>query len=158
MKQEELQMNSKKSDTCAYKFTCGLSDLMTIKEYLNDDVDAKLAARRMGYQHIALLLDQDIFEYGTGEGLCYQRHRPGDSDYVERKEHFVWNAFGRGETYISPAQLQEEIEKIGIYGPDGYNILTFNCHDFVRFCLSKLGCPQTILTKNGLDLKKEFLT
>jgi hypothetical protein len=54
--------------------------------------------------------------------------------------------------------LQEEIEKIEIYGPDGYNILTFNCHDFVSFCLSKLGCPQTILNKNGLVLKKEYLT
>jgi len=162
VKKEELKMHSKKHDTCAYKFTCGLSDLMTIKEYLHDDINAKLAARRMGYQHIALLLDKDIFEYGTGEGLCYQRHRPGDSDYVERKDHFVWIPFGKGplsgETYVSPDQLQEEIEKIGIYGPDGYNILTFNCHDFVRFCLSKLGCPQTILKKNGLVLKKEYLT
>ena len=116
----------------------------------------------MGYQRIALLVDQDIFDYGRGKGFCYQRHRPGDPDYVERKEHFVWNPFTKeplsGETYVCPDRLQKEIEKIGIYGPDVYNILTFNCHVFVRFCLSKLDCPQTILTKNGLVLKKEYLT
>ena len=47
VKQEELKMDSKTRDTCSYKFTCGLSDLMAIKDYLHDDVDDKLAARSM---------------------------------------------------------------------------------------------------------------
>jgi hypothetical protein len=47
VKQEELKMDSKTRDTCAYKFTCDLSDLMAIKDFLHDDVDDKLVARSM---------------------------------------------------------------------------------------------------------------
>lgn len=98
-----------------------------------------------GYNHACLLLDRDLFEYGANEPKSYQRHKN-----VGRDTSFDWNLLGtalNGTTRISPDQLETAIKNNGSWGVGNYNALSHNCHDFVKFCLDRIGCPSSMLTK-----------
>ena len=43
--------------------------------------------------------------------------------------------------------LELEINIDGQWDEGHYDILDHNCHDFVLFCLYKLGCSTDIITK-----------
>lgn len=106
-----------------------------------------------GYNHACLLLNKDLFEYGANNNKSYERHKD-----VGRDESFDWNQLGtalNGTTTISPDQLETAIKNDGNWGPGHYNVFSHNCHDFVRFCMDRIGCPQSMIIKVGPCFMKQ---
>ena len=79
-----------------------------------------------------------------------------DIKMFRRDDSYDWNYLGtalNGTTKISPDQLETTIKNNGTWGPGYYYAIWFdfsshNCHDFVRFCLDRIGCPASMITKN----------
>lgn len=99
--------------------------------------------------HVCLLINEDIFEYGLKEqeGQKYCRRRE-----VGRENKYDWDHYGNnlnGTTYVSPDDLEKAIINSGEWGPYKYHVSHHNCHDFVVFCLRKLGCPDSMIIKHG---------
>lgn len=121
-----------------YTFRIGIRDL---------DIIGPIATP-LGGNHACILLDKDIFEYGTQKTKKikkYERHKN-----VGKVGSFDWDYLGQtlnGLTYISPDELENLIKKDGNWGPGKYNFFSHNCHDFVIFCLQKIGFPESNLTK-----------
>ena len=106
-----------------------------------------------GYNHACLLLNRDLFEYGCNKEKSYDRHKD-----VGRDNSFDWNELGEalnGTTHISPDQLEQAIKNNGGWGAKTYNVLSHNCHDFVKFCLDRIGCPESMIKKVGPCYKKQ---
>ena len=106
--------------------------------------------RKNGYNHACLLLNEDLFEYGANKEKSYERHKN-----VGRDTSFDWNELGEamnGTTDVSPDQLEEAIIKEKEWDKGHYKVLKHNCHDFVKFCLKKIGCKEC-LTNNETFLK-----
>ena len=98
-----------------------------------------------GYNHACILLNRDLFEYGVNG--TWERHRN-----VGRDPTFDWSRIGdalNGTTYVSPDQLEAAIRNSGKWGQGTYNFYTHNCHDFVQFCLDRIGCPGSMIQKIG---------
>ena len=104
--------------------------------------------------HACILVDNDLFEYGEipeneenkiKVNKTFIRHRG-----VGKAPEFDWDYLGKdlnGKTFISPVMLELEINIDGQWDEGHYDILDHNCHDFVLFCLYKLGCSTDIITK-----------
>ena len=110
--------------------------------------------RNIGYNHACLLLNTDLFEYGANDEKSYERHKE-----VGRDSSFDWDELGEalnGTTYISPDQLETAIINNDKWSKGHYNFLFHNCHDFVRFCLDRIGCPQSMITKIGPCFKRQY--
>ena len=60
-----------------------------------------------------------------------------------------------GTTHISPDQLETAIKNNDQWSGGHYNVLNHNCHDFVRFCLDRIGCPESMIKKVGPCYKKQ---
>ena len=60
-----------------------------------------------------------------------------------------------GTTHISPDQLETAIKNNGGWGAKSYNVLNHNRHDFVKFCLDRIGCPESMIQKVGPCYKKQ---
>ena len=106
-----------------------------------------------GYNHACLLLNRDLFEYGCNSDKSYERHKD-----VGRDSSFNWDELGEalnGTTHISPDQLETAIKNNGNWSGGHYNVLNHNCHDFVRFCLDRIGCPESMIKKVGPCYKKQ---
>ena len=111
-----------------------------------------------GYNHSCLLLDKDLFEYGANDEQSYERHKD-----VGRDDAYDWNLLGtalNGTTKISPDQLETAIKNDGNWGPGhyyavGWDLSSHNCHDFVRFCMDRIGCPASMISKIGPCFKKQ---
>ena len=109
-----------------------------------------------GYNHACILLNKDLFEYGCQaikKMKTYERHKD-----VGRDSSFDWDLIGNalnGTTHISPDQLETAIKNDGQWAEGHYNVLTHNCHDFVRFCLDRIGCPESMICKVGPCFKKQ---
>lgn len=111
-----------------------------------------------GYNHSCLLLDKDLFEYGANKEKSYERHKD-----VGRDDAYDWNLLGtalNGTTKISPDQLETAIKNDGNWGPGHYcainwDLSSHNCHDFVRFCMDRIGCPASMISKIGPCFKKQ---
>ena len=111
-----------------------------------------------GYNHSCLLLDKDLFEYGANDEQSYERHKD-----VGRDDAYDWNLLGtalNGTTKISPDQLETAIKNDGNWGPGHYYAISWdlsshNCHDFVRFCMDRIGCPASMISKIGPCFKKQ---
>ena len=119
----------------AYNFRVGVKSLPF--SYLLD-------LRAGGYNHACLLLNKDLFEY---DYKTYSRHRN-----VGRDNSFDWDELGEalhGSTNISPDELEAAIIRDGSWFFGQYNVLTHNCHDFVKFCLKIIGCPNSMIVKVG---------
>ncbi len=100
-----------------------------------------------GYNHACLLLNTDLFEYGCGKSHCYERRKE-----VGREDKYDWDSLGEalnGTTTISPDQLETAINNSGNWTGEEYNALNHNCHDFVQFCLDRIGCPESMIKKVG---------
>lgn len=126
-----------------YRFRVGVKPLSSVLGALDN----------IGYNHACLLLNRDLFEYGANEEKSYQRHRD-----VGRDSSFNWDKIGEalnGTTYISPDQLETAIKNNGTWATGHYNVLTHNCHDFVQFCLDRIGCPQSMIIKKGQCYKRQ---
>lgn len=110
------------------------------------------------YNHSCLLLDKDLFEYGANEEKSYERHKD-----VGRDDAYDWNLLGtalNGTNKISPDQLENAIKNDGNWGPGhyytiGWDLSSHNCHDFVRFCMDRIGCPASMISKIGPCFKKQ---
>lgn len=106
-----------------------------------------------GYNHACLLLDKDLFEYGANSDKSYERHKG-----VGRDESFNWTELGdtlSGKTRISPDQLETAIKNNGTWAKGHYNFLIHNCHDFVKFCMDKIGCDESMIKKIGPCFKQQ---
>ena len=106
-----------------------------------------------GYNHACLLLNRDLFEYGCNSDKSYDRYKD-----VGRDSSFDWDQLGEalnGTTHISPDQLETAIKNNGQWSGGHYNVLNHNCHDFVRFCLDRIGCPESMIKKVGPCYKKQ---
>ena len=109
-----------------------------------------------GYNHACLLLDRDIFEYGNDK-IKYMKTYERDKD-VGRDSSFDWDLIGNalnGTTHVSPDQLETAIKNDDQWAPGNYKLLYHNCHDFVRFCLDRIGCPPSMISKIGPCFKKQ---
>lgn len=65
---------------------------------------------------------------------------------------YNWEFLGErlhGQTNVSPDELDSEILKCKKWESGRYSLLFHNCHDFVQFCLKKLGCPKSMTQKIG---------
>ena len=127
-----------------YRFRVGVKSLGNILSGL----------RVSGYNHACLLLNRDLFEYGSNAEKSYERHKD-----VGRDSSFDWKELGEplnGTTHISPDQLETAIKNDGNWGPGKYDAFKHNCHDFVRFCLDRIGCPQSMIIKIGPCFKRHF--
>ena len=103
-----------------------------------------------GIKHACFLLNRDLFEYGQNG---YERHRD-----VGRDPDYDWNSIGdalNGTTYVSPDKLETAIENSGDWEGRKYNFLFHNCQDFVRFCLLKVGCPESMAYKKWPIYRKQ---
>ena len=106
-----------------------------------------------GYNHACLLLNKDLFEYGANDEKSYERHKD-----VGRDDSYDWNKLGtalNGTTKISPDQLETAIKNDGTWGPGYYKVRSHNCHDFVRFCMDRIGCPSSMISKIGPCFMKQ---
>lgn len=127
-----------------YKFIVGVRDLAYIG----------IVTGPFGGNHACLLLDEDIFEYGTQKTKKikkYERHKN-----VGKAKNFDWNYLGKtlnGISRVSPDELENIIEKNGNWGPGHYNFFSHNCHDFVSFCLRNIGFPDNNI-KMAICLKR----
>ena len=116
----------------SYRFIVGVRDLAIVGPLLSP----------FGGNHACLLLDEDIFEYGTEKTKKikkYQRHKK-----VGKVNYFDWDYLGKtlnGIARVSPDELENYIKKDGNWGPGHYNLFSHNCHDFVSFCLKQIGFP-----------------
>ena len=95
-----------------------------------------------GAKHACFLIDRDLFEYDSNG---YKRHinKGRDNDYD-------WDSIGNalnGTTYVSPDRLQTAIDNSGDWSGREYNAFSYNCQDFVRFCLLAVGCPESMAYK-----------
>ena len=124
----------------AYRFRVGVKSLPFSK---------LIDLRSGGYNHACLLLNEDLFEYN----LQFSRHKN-----VGRDSSFDWEELGEelhGTTNISPDELEIAIVKDGSWFFGHYNLFKHNCHDFVKFCLKKLGCPDSMCRKVGPCFKNQ---
>ena len=67
-----------------------------------------------------------------------------------REPQFDWDEVGEalnGTTKVSPDQLEKKIKDSKLWNNGKYDIITHNCHDFVKFCLLAVGCPESMCTK-----------
>ena len=96
-----------------------------------------------GINHAVLLLDNEIFEYGT-DYPTYERHKYQDYNYN-------WDSYKglTGFSYKSPDELDDALKKDGTWTKNNYDPFRHNCHDFVRFCLYILGAPKSQLIKSN---------
>ena len=131
----------------AYQFRVGVKNLDQPLSFLG----------RYGFNHACLLLNTDLFEYGANTSKfsekTYERHKD-----VGRDESFNWTELGntlKGGTNISPDELENVIKNCGEWDKGKYNILFHNCHDFVQFCLDKIGCHELMIKKFGPCFRKE---
>ena len=102
---------------------------------------------KFGYNHACLLLDRDLFEYGANHEKSYERHKD-----VGRDNSFNWDEIGgalNGTTHVSPDELETAIINNGQWASGKYKILKHNCHDFVQFCLDKIGCHESMIRTFG---------
>ena len=136
-----------------YTFRVGIKELNIRLEKLkgpkkpNDKNIGGKALKNIGYTHACLLLDNDLFEYGANcnetKEKTYERHKDAGRDIS-----FDWNELGdamNGTTNISPNELEEAIINSKKWEKGHYNFAKHNCHDFVKFCLTKLGCKPCLL-------------
>ena len=88
----------------------------------------------MLFTHAGLLLENEVFDYG-GDG--YHRRNLNDC-----RNEFRLNIRGypEGRTDVSPDMLDERINETDEW-KGNYCIVSHNCHDFVEFCLEKIGNP-----------------
>jgi hypothetical protein len=110
-----------------------------------------------GYNHSCLLINKDLFEYGANSDnnkeKTYERHKD-----VGRDSSFNWDEVGgalNGTTHVSPDELEKAIKNDGHWAPGKYKLLSHNCHDFVKFCLDRLGCPESMIKKIGPCYKSQ---
>jgi len=98
----------------------------------------------IGLNHACLLLNEDIFEYGSNSEKSYERHKN-----VGHDNSYDWDALSSlsGKTTVSPDILESYIQNDGNWYSGHYNCLNHNCHDFVKFCLKKIGCKDSMLAK-----------
>jgi len=104
--------------------------------------------RKNGYNHACLLLNEDLFEYGANEEQSYERHKN-----VGRDTSFDWNELGEamnGTTDVSPDQLEDAIIEAKEWDKGHYRRLKHNCHDFVKFCLKKIGCKECLVNNETI--------
>ena len=97
-----------------------------------------------GAKHACFLIDRDLFEYDSNG---YKRHVD-----VGRDNDYDWDSIGNalnGTTYVSPDRLKTAIDNSKDWTGEDYDVLSHNCHDFVRFCLLKVGCPKSMAYKKG---------
>ena len=99
--------------------------------------------------HVCLLLNKDIFEYGANskdnDGKTYERHKNVNKD----NSGFDWNELSdlQGVTRCSPDDLERKIINSGNWGKGTYNLFDHNCHNFLQFCLKEIGCPDSMIQK-----------
>lgn len=101
--------------------------------------------------HVAILLGNDIFEYGVSDKdgetndakKTYKRYKIGDET-----DNFNWkNNFEiEGISKVSPDELESQIKKSNQWGPGTYNMSNHNCHDFVKFCCDIIEPDKTIMS------------
>lgn len=101
-------------------------------------------AKALHMNHACLLLNEDIFEYGANSDKSYERHKN-----VGRDSSYDWDTLSSlsGKTKVSPDSLEKAIQNDGTWGPGYYWATDHNCHDFVRFCLDRIGCPSSMISK-----------
>lgn len=69
---------------------------------------------------------------------------------VGRDPQFDWEEVGEalnGTTKVTPDQLEKKIKESKLWNNGKYDIMTHNCHDFVKFCLLAVGCPESMCKK-----------
>ena len=142
----------------SYTFRVGIRELnmrsfKTPVKPVDKNTGGKVA-KNYGYTHACLLLGNDLFEYGVNsnkqEEKTFERKKN-----VGRDTSFDWDELGdamNGTTNISPDELEAVIIEAKEWNKGHYNTLKHNCHDFVKFCLKKVGCKEC-LTKNETTLK-----
>ena len=67
-----------------------------------------------------------------------------------RDNQFDWDEVGEalnGTTYVTPAELERKIKESHLWNNGKYDIFFHNCHDFVKFCLQAVGCPESMCKK-----------
>ena len=129
-----------------YKFRVGVRTL-------NSPSGSGVSIGSSGFNHACLLLNKDLFEYGSNEKKTYERHKD-----VGRKSTFDWDEVGEalnGTTTISPDQLETAIKNNKGWGENTYDLVNHNCHDFVQFCLDRIGCPASMIQKKWLCYRKQ---
>lgn len=82
--------------------------------------------------HHVLLLDNDIFEYGT-QGYARLRNVGKDPKY-----RWSNNGLPSGVTSCSPDYLEDIIVYEGSWTADQYKLLTHNCQHFVKWAIDIL--------------------
>ena len=122
-----------------YYFKVGVRNLLISRNY----------TRTSKSNHACLLLDNDIFEYGVDTDSNgkrkYSRHKNVDKSF---KNQFDWDYLDKkGITQMSPDELEKEIIANGKWESGHYWLLFHNCHDFVQFCLKKMGCSKDMTKK-----------
>ena len=97
-----------------------------------------------GYNHACLLLDRDIFEYGSNSEQSYERHKNVGQD--PSYDWLLLDALS-GQTKVSPDKLERYIKDDASWYSGHYTFYDHNCHDFVKFCLGKIGCKSSMISK-----------
>ena len=84
--------------------------------------------------HAGLLINNEVFDYGP------DFHRRTLNECGAEFKLDI-RGYPEGKTNVSPNRLENEIITNDTWTEDRYNFLFHNCHDFVSFCLLKIGNP-----------------
>ena len=86
------------------------------------------------FSHAGLLLEDEVFDYGPGG---YNRRNKEECNNF----HFEIGGLPEGHTIVWPDDLHNMVIDDGSWTRNNYHLLNHNCHDFVEFCLMKIGQP-----------------
>lgn len=93
---------------------------------------------------VAAILNESTIDWAFSEEGYIRRKGIG------RDNTFDWNEVGEalnGTTCVTPDQLEQKIKDSRLWNNGKYDIFTHNCHDFVKFCLLAVKCPESMCIK-----------
>ena len=93
---------------------------------------------------VSIILSEPSIDWIFSEEGFLRRRGAG------RDPQFDWDEEGEalnGTTKVTPDQLEKKIMDSKQWNNGKYDIFFHNCHDFVRFCLLTVGCPESMCKK-----------
>ena len=119
-----------------YKWRVGITD---VSGKLIGIRPIRKALRAIGITHYAIVVEEDLFEYGP-KGWSRHEGVGKDPNYSWEWEDYLDGTFF-GRTFVSPDDLEEKIynDTKNTFGPKDYVVGFWDCRKFVEYCIFRIG-------------------